>query len=214
MPLTNVLNINADTQIYLWEITEQEKYFFLKLNLSDEDRAAIKPLIPKRRKEWLMPRYICRMLGLAGEITYQKDEYNKPFLKGSDYHISISHSNDLFAFMISKEVCGVDIQYYTAKTDIIKSKFVNENELLALETKKDKFTWLHYIWSAKEAVYKAYGKKQLSFREDIYISLEPNPSIFKTIYNGTIINHLNIFKYDLGKYTLTDFILVYAIEID
>ena len=92
-----------------------------------------------------------------------KDQYGKPFLDGSNQFISFSHSEDLVAVAVSDVPVGIDIQLGVEKIARISHKFVNSEE--ASFANRDLLTNLHLIWGAKEAVFKAYGRKEVDFRK-------------------------------------------------
>ena len=43
-------------------------------------------------------------------IKVEKDQFGKPFLKNSHYHISVSHTKDLIVCVLSKNKVGVDAE--------------------------------------------------------------------------------------------------------
>ena len=145
---------------------------------------------------------------IRGEFI--KDIHGKPHLENSDFHISISHSHDMVAVVASPFLVGIDIQYYVSKIHRIQQKFVNEDEMQHIPSEKS-IQGLHIIWGAKESLYKAYGKKRLSFRKNIMIrdlKLNENTGIFygcvtKDEYHKEFILNYHLFE----KYTI-----VYAKE--
>lgn len=97
------------------------------------------------------------------------DDFGKPYLIDSDRHISVSHSAAWCAAMIGPRPCGVDIQVYTDTVTRIASRFMTEADLQRADRAPDRHRHLHLIWGAKECLYKAYGRRQLGFREHIFI---------------------------------------------
>ena len=88
--------------------------------------------------------------------------------ENSLYEISISHSRELTSVMASPRLVGVDIQKLVGKIDRIASKFMTGVEMECLD-EKYRLEHLHVFWGAKEALYKAYGRKQLDFRQHIFV---------------------------------------------
>lgn len=181
MPIAKISKVSETSTVYIWQITEPEEYFRKKLSLSDADHATLSALIPKRRIEWMLPRYLLHLLGFDWEGCYLKDEYGKPYLSNSDMHLSISHSASMFALIISTMPCGIDIQIKTSKIERIQHKFTTDQEVDNID-KKDTLSRLSFVWSAKEAIYKGYGRKQVRFIEDIRISSLMSGSILDQHY--------------------------------
>jgi 4'-phosphopantetheinyl transferase len=103
------------------------------------------------------------------EISY--DEHNKPFLIGRSEHISISHSHKWLVVVLHKTCSvGVDVELIREKVLNIKHKFVADDELAYAAADIEMITLL---WSAKEAIYKAYGKKNVDFK-----SIQIAPFVF------------------------------------
>jgi phosphopantetheinyl transferase (holo-ACP synthase) len=63
---------------------------------------------------------------------------------------------------------GVDIQVMHEKIHRIAPKFVNRTEFEGIDAVHEK-EQLHLIWGAKECMYKAYGKRELRFREHMQL---------------------------------------------
>ncbi len=64
------------------------------------------------------------------------DDHGKPYLVNFDYEISLSHSYDYAAVMISKDKkVGVDIELMKEKIDLIKHKFLSVEELKASKSR-------------------------------------------------------------------------------
>lgn len=94
-------------------------------------------------------------------IVILKDEYGKPFIKGSDKYISISHSNDYAVCAVSDSPVGIDIEIKREINLNTTRKFCNDTEL-AYITANDSQNRFFEIWTAKEAAYKLIGGKEKS----------------------------------------------------
>ncbi len=95
-----------------------------------------------------------------------KDQFGKPHLENAQWHISISHSQNKAAVIASPKLVGIDIQNFVPRIDRIAHKFMNQLETAFL-SENFYLEQLHIFWSAKEALYKAYGRKELEFKEHI-----------------------------------------------
>lgn len=160
-------------ELGIWKIEESEAFFREKLDLLPQEQAQIDNMKGHRRLEWLAGRYLLHyMSGREIRGACLKDEFGKPYLEGSTYHISISHSHGQVAIMAAPEVVGVDIQLLVEKIWRIAYKFMRpeESESLLPATSLEH---LHVYWGAKEALYKAYGRREIDFHEHLHI--EPFP---------------------------------------
>lgn len=123
------------------------------------------------------------LLGEAGRIEY--DQHGKPHLKSHAFDISFSHAKDKVAVMLSKKTAGIDIQDITPRIRKIVHKYMNQPELNSLrEETYDTHATLY--WCAKEALYKAYGERQLIFTDNIIVepfSFVPGCGVF----NGSMV---------------------------
>jgi phosphopantetheinyl transferase len=140
----------------------------LRLGLLDlEAFAGLENAEHKRQLEAKGIAFLLKKLFPAENIQLQYTAEKKPFLEGSDCHISISHSHDMLAILVSKEhSTGVDVELIREKVINIKHKFLNEQELSFAENDIEKLTTL---WAAKEAIFKAHGKKGVEFATNISI---------------------------------------------
>ncbi len=139
-----------------------------------------------------------------------KDEYGKPYLVDSDYHISMSHSEDKIAVIASPHLVGIDIQAIVDKITRIARRFCSDQEL-AFIPKDELILFLHFIWGAKECIYKAYGKRGVDFKNHMSIDAFEikEEKIFTT---GRIkIKDVDMEFYIYGE-IIDNFTLTYAVE--
>lgn len=171
MPVVFSKKIDDQTMLSVWKIEETEEQLLSGLQLKQHELDLIATLSNgKRALHWLSTRLLLRtMLNTADYIDCQMDEHGKPFLVNSDVHISLSHSYDYAAVIISKDKkVGVDIELIKMKIKSIKHKFLSDIEL-AQKQIGDNTDGLYVCWCAKEAIYKWYGKKGLEFKQHIHI---------------------------------------------
>jgi phosphopantetheinyl transferase len=165
-------NIPDGGLIGVWEIEEPEDWFLVQLDLTETERLELAAIKGHRRLEWLASRHLLATLhhafGATKRAPVVKDEAGKPHfepLNGDPTmpFFSFSHSRRRAAAALSLRPVGIDIQQFVQKIETIAHKFMrpDEMELLRPETALEQ---LHVFWGAKEALYKAYGKKQLDFR--------------------------------------------------
>jgi len=114
----------------------------------------------KRKKEFLTTRILLQEINPNQSISY--NEYGAPEL-GNNQYISISHSHNLVALIVSEKKVGLDIEKISSKALSLSSKFISD---ITYDISKEKAT---LIWCAKEAIYKWYQKKNINFKNDIKI---------------------------------------------
>ncbi|OAQ40244.1 4'-phosphopantetheinyl transferase [Pedobacter psychrophilus] len=171
MPVSFHDNIDQDTSIGLWQITESSIDLESRLQLKTHELSHLNSLSKgKRNLHWLATRVLLRkMLNTNEYIDCRADENGKPILINHPYHISLSHSYDYAAVMISKtKKVGIDIEIIKNKIERVQNKFLNLKELDAIDN-KDRIEKLYIYWCAKEALYKLNGKKETSFKDHIHI---------------------------------------------
>ncbi len=184
MPLLLNKQIDSVSAYAVWNIQET----FLELPyLSPEPFPA--ELAPVRQAEWIVGRLLVKTLAEKFNIPYKgidKRETGKPYLIGDDSHITISHSFPIAAAMIHLEKpCGIDMERPREKHRLVQHKYLHESE----QSFRDDLKNLCAIWCAKEVIYKIFGRKFLSLKDEIKISFESDElmkgDILKSGYEKT-----------------------------
>lgn len=174
MPITQIRQVNDQTYIGFWEITETipELLVQLKALRPAKDIPAYKSEV--RQKEWLASRVLAYQL--LEKFTPEKcvlisNEHGKPYFPGTGLHVSISQSAELVAVMVSGRFeVGIDIEKLKPKALKLAFKFLSEKELTYIQNDETKAC---LYWSAKETLFKMYSRKQLHFIQNL--NLEPAP---------------------------------------
>ena len=115
----------------------------------------------KRKKEFLSSRLLLEQLNPNAIITY--NDFGAPELDNGKY-ISISHSKEMVAIIISEQQVGLDIEQISEKALRLAAKFISAKNQSNLT--KEKAT---LIWCCKEAVFKWHQKGGVDFIKDIII---------------------------------------------
>lgn len=197
-------------QLQVWRIEESENYFINLLNWVPKEKALFDSLKGSRKIEWLASRFmICTMLNLPDTSYIIKDEFGKPYIKNSKIKISVSHTDGYAAVVISNSSNpGIDIQKKVDKIYRIAHKYLNTNQLEQIP-EDIKLQVLHIQWGAKEALYKAYGRKKLDYIAHIFTD-----SITHIQYPVQFLGKINkddfSQDYKLTSISIDDCILVYA----
>ena len=117
-------------------------------------------------------------------IHLESDERGRPVVHNFPVKISISHSAELSALLLSSECeAGIDIEKIDPKIERIEHKFLRDEELQSIST-DNRLEQLYIYWCAKETMYKLHGRKQLDFREHLFI--EPFSPANSGILRGAI----------------------------
>ena len=211
MPLLVKEILEPYGELGIWHVQEDSEFFESQLYIYPEEEPQIQLLTGRKKMEWLASRYLLHVMsGRTTRGACLKDSYGKPYLVDSPYSISISHSKDLTAVVASPMLVGVDIQYLVPKISRIARKFVSIEEYKLIPPRHE-LMYYHFIWGAKESLYKAYGKGQLNFINHIYVQ-----SIVKDgrDMHGTALVHKDDFKarFRLIGRIFEEYILVYAIH--
>ena len=170
MPLIRHDILSPEAELGIWQINEPEHWFMEALLLYPPELRQLSELKGRRRLEWLAARQLVhQMSGRTKRAAFVKDEHGKPRLEGSDWHISISHSHGLAAAIAAPVLCGVDIQFIVPKITRLAHKFLCPSEAASLRPEYE-LDQLHFYWGAKEALYKAHGRRKLDFIEHIKVA--------------------------------------------
>lgn len=183
----------GSTSIGLAEIESQDE------ELVDQTNLELERLHPKKKMEFLASRQLVQKMCEALDIHYRgirKDEFGKPYLIDLPYHISISHSFPMVACAIHpSSPCGIDVESARPQLLKIKHKFLNREELKYCGEDLKRLC-LH--WSAKEALYKIYGRKRLIFSEQLsLVSIDNEKIKTQVIVDDGVENYILNYEYFL-----------------
>jgi hypothetical protein len=132
---------------------------------------------------------------LGEHFQLKSDDFGKPWPLDGKGNISISHSAHHIAIAFHpNSTQGIDIETHRPQLQKVAGRILHASELEKLETALDKQFLLQLFWGAKEAMYKAYGKKQLIFSSQLIVDTLPNePGTF----SGRILLPSQVWKVEL-----------------
>lgn len=182
MPLLTKETIHEHARWALWHICEDEEALLKAAPFTAQELEELQQLkVPQRRMEWLASRVLLKMLAEEQGIhrpQVQKDGFGKPFIAHATLQVSLSHAFPYAAAIIHRrQPVGIDIEHSRQQLLRIRHKFLHPEEL---SRAGEDLQLLGVYWSAKEALYKLYGRKALLFGEQIRI--EP----FKLQQSGSL----------------------------
>lgn len=141
-----------------------------------------------RNLHWLASRVVLQEL-LKDKILHEEHRLlkmpnGKPYITGLDCEVSLSHSGEYAAVMISRSGrVGVDIEEINERIKKIARKFINDYEWQHLEGENDLHT-MYLLWAAKEAIFKWYGDGEVDFRKHMKIIFPGNAD--ETCYHAVL----------------------------
>jgi len=165
--------LGEEAKVAVWKIEETEQELKSSLILKDQELAFVDMIRKgKRTLHWLASRVLLRKLLNLNETEYldtRLDEHDKPFIFNKSYHFSLSHSAEYAAAIVSRDhLVGCDLEQIHEKIIRIEEKFLSKEEI-AFTDHSQKVNHLYATWSAKEALYKLYGKRNVSFKDNIHL---------------------------------------------
>jgi len=170
MPLYKTIQVDASTMVLIWKITEPFTDLLYGVSLRDTCLERLKAMKSESHKKgFLSIRKLLTQVGYTDfDLFYNKN--GKPTLKDGK-HISITHSFDFSAIVISDKNVGIDIEQQREKIIKIASKFTTETEQIIANTydPTKAIRLLTIIWGIKEAIYKFYSTKGLSLKNHIRV---------------------------------------------
>ena len=164
MPLYKTITPNSQTTVKVWKITESYEDLMAKVNLKSialERVLGMKSELHQRG--FLSVRHLLHEFGYTDSDLFY-DENGKPHLKDGK-QISITHSFNFSAVIVSDLVVGIDIEKQRDKISVIANKFIDYEFDYLKEEASDYVKKLTVIWCVKESLYKLFATPGLSFKQ-------------------------------------------------
>lgn len=202
-------NISEKSILTLWKIEETVSFYLEYLGINEKDLISLSNVShPTKQLEWLASRTCAKHTMALFDLTFHgigKDSFKNPYLiNHHTAYISLTHTNEYAAVVISlDEEVGIDLERISDKLSRVAHKFLKTSELKHSE---NNLTNLCIYWCAKESLYKWYGKKNLSFKENIYIEpFEEKPSKLRgeIFIEGKLKTEHELFVIYFDDYVLT-----------
>jgi len=206
MPLFKTIHPNSETKIFIWKIEESFDELFNNIILNDNSLARV-----KRMRSVLHQRGFLSVRHLLKEAKYSDFDMfytpdGKPHLNNGQ-EISITHSHNFSAIIISGNPVGIDIEKNREKIKRIASKFIGTEDNFLSEI--NLVEQLTVIWGAKESLFKIHPDGGLLFKH--HLPIEPF-SLSDKKTRGWIKKDKYYEKYDIYFQQIENFTLVYAMN--
>ncbi|MGA1226041.1 MAG: 4'-phosphopantetheinyl transferase family protein [Tamlana sp.] len=164
MPLYKTITPNSQTTVKIWKISESYTDLIDNIKLKPESLQRVLGM-----KSELHQRGFLSVRRLLAEFGYDDfdlfyDGNGKPHLKDGK-HISITHSFNFSAVIVSDYIVGIDIEKQREKITVIAHKFIDYEFDYLNENKPDYIKKLTAIWCVKESLYKLFATPGLSFKK-------------------------------------------------
>ena len=168
MPLFKHIHHNHHSQVFVWEITESLEELRKGVLLTENSENRINSMHSEiHQRGFLSIRQLLKLLNYSDfDLFYTPD--GKPHLRDGK-RISITHSFEFSAIIISDYAVGIDIEMNRTKIQKIAPKFMVDE--WAFFDKQNPVEFLTVIWGAKESLYKIHPDGGLLFKE--HLPIEP-----------------------------------------
>lgn len=212
MPLFKTIHfsrsVGTTTQILVWKVTESYAELLEQVVLNDSNRIRLDGMKSEmHQRAFLSVRKLLQETGHT-DLDLYYDEFGKPHLQG-EKHISITHSHNFSAIIISDETVGIDIELQRDKIIRIADKFC-DSEFQFLDPNSEEYIKkLTVIWGVKEAIFKIRNEKGISFKNHIRVydfDLESEQTTAELHFDNLVKD----FKIHFEE--IEEFTLVYAFE--
>ena len=202
MPLHQIINHDQSTKVLLWKITEELVDLFDCAVITDATLFRLSSVRSDQHKKGILAvRLLLQEAGYTDDDLYY-DAFGKPHLKDGT-HISISHSHDFSAIILSDKTTGLDLELRRDKIAVIADKFIEPGFVLD-KSAADYVNKLTVNWGIKEAVFKIRNEKGISFKDHIDVALfemADGKTTVKLHFNNLVLD-FDVFFAEIENYTL------------
>ncbi len=168
MPFSKKIKTEAGI-LGIWELTETADLLQKDYDFSQNEKEKFAKLRAEKRKcEFLAIRLLLKQL-LSKKIEIEYKKTGKPFLKNHHLNISISHSRNLVAVIISKQKVGIDVEITNRDIDRVAQRFLNHEEYVNIQNSGEAQKTKIIYWGAKESIFKCSDYEGVQFYKQILI---------------------------------------------
>ncbi len=208
MPLLKNEKLFDNTQLLVWKVSEALEVLQKGIELTERSKTRFACMKSEmHRRAFLSVRHSLAAAGYSDSDLYY-DEFGKPNLRDGK-HISISHSHEFSAVIISDEFVGIDLEWAREKIIRIAKKFAVTEFPFLDRNDADLIEKLTVIWGIKECVFKIRNEPGISFKDHITVlpfELSSGQAIGKLHFGAVEVS------YDVFFERIEEFVLVYAFQ--
>lgn len=208
MPLYKTITPNSQTCVKIWKIAESFNELMSPLELTDASLSRVQGMKSEmHQRGFLSVRHLLRAFGYTDADLFY-DDWGKPYLKDGK-KISITHSFNFSAMIVSDVEVGIDVEKQRDKISIIAHKFIDYEDDYLIKEATDYVNKLTVIWCIKESLYKLFATPGLSFKNNclaIPFNVEDQETIAWIDYNN------KKYRYDIQFLEFEGFSCAYAIS--
>jgi len=206
MPLYKSIAVNSQTTVKIWKIDESYEELIEPLTLKPESQDRVDGMKSGiHQRGFLSVRHLLREFGYTDTDLYYNGE-GKPHLKDGK-EISITHSFNFSAIIVSDKDVGIDIEKQREKIKIVAEKFIGYEDQYLCDDDEELVKKLTVIWCAKESLFKLYATQGLSFKMNTMVI----PFMIDDGFTNAWIDHSdNKSRYDINFLEFEGFSCAYA----
>ena len=204
MALIKTIDIDQKSRLYLWDVQEPLATLQEDVSLRPQQNEMFQAIHnEKGKKNFLATRFLLKNLGYPPNALFY-DPNGKPFLSDGK-QISISHSFDKVAVIISNRGVGVDIEKKRDKIVRIAPKYTQWDYRTAAFSFENIVQKLTMIWCAKEVGFKVHGNPALTLNDIKVRDFFPTDTRTEIKVEKTV--------YEVFFHFISDFVLSYCLHI-
>jgi len=169
MPLYKKEEFKDGGIVAIWKITESEEELKILAAAPTAEQENIEQMQANQRRleSYAVRALLAEIFDERVYIGYEEDD--SPYIKNTHHTISISHSGIFVCIYVHENAdVGIDIESLSRNFDAVEKKILSENEQEHL-VEKHRQVQLALIWSAKEAIYKLMGERNIDFAKQMEI---------------------------------------------
>ena len=218
MPLFHIIQ-QSNLSIGIWKITESGEELATRATCQDDDPSILKSEVRKQERSAVQILLKTMLNGEEESVLYHPS--GKPFLKGGEGFISISHTKGNVAIALHpNHETGIDIERYGDRVLRVMPRFVHKDEeatilnaswapsVIPLRSNEIYAALLH--WSAKETIYKIMGSIDVDLLHRIKIM--PFELREKGIFEGREYGSSAQKRFSIHYSLHPDFVLTYTVD--
>ncbi|GAA4308632.1 4'-phosphopantetheinyl transferase superfamily protein [Pontixanthobacter gangjinensis] len=168
MPLFKTITVDEGTKVFIWKVEETYEWLAEGVELTEHCQQRVDGMKSEiHRRGFMSIRHLMAEAGYKDHDLYY-DDHGKPHLR-DDKYISITHSFNFTAIIVSNKDVGIDIEKQREKILKIANKFTPLDEYHTLANEDALIRKLTIVWGAKESVYKILAEPGCGFLQHINV---------------------------------------------